>query len=183
MIPRLAAALALVLLGACAALGPKVHDAPPYDLLGRVLVSYEGRAFTSNLRWVHRPGEDEIWLLSPLGQTLAYITDGAEGASITGVDRQIYRASSVESLTQRALGWEMPVPRLRYWVLGEVYPGSEASWLERDASDRLLGFKQDGWSVRFDYDVADPRRQPRRVEIDTGAVRIRLVIDTWRDVQ
>lgn len=181
MIRRFFATGLLLALVACAPLATR-RDAPAYDFIGRVLVSYDARAFSSGLRWVHRPGSEEIWLLSPLGQTLAYITDGPGGAAITGPDQQVYRASSVEALTQRALGWELPVPRLQYWVRGMAYPHSTTAWEERDSSDRLLGLKQDGWDVKLEYDITDDtRRQPRRIELRSENLRIRLVIDTWRE--
>lgn len=181
MIRRLLATGLALALVACAPLAQR-RDAPSYDFLGRVLVSYDSRAFSSGLRWVHKPGSEEIWLLSPLGQALAYITDGPGGATLTGPDQQVYRASSVEALTLRALGWELPVPRLQYWVRGEAYPHSTATWQERDSANRLLGLKQDGWDVKLEYDgTDDTRRQPRRVELRSATARIRLIIDTWRD--
>ncbi|MDP3139065.1 MAG: lipoprotein insertase outer membrane protein LolB, partial [Burkholderiaceae bacterium] len=69
----LAATLAV---SACATMAPGPREisaaATPFDLSGRVLVNYDGRAFSSSVRWQHAQQRDEIWLLSPVGQTLAY---------------------------------------------------------------------------------------------------------------
>src|SRR5512146_1660501 len=97
-----ALALALVAAG-CATTGPGIRPVPgdantPFDLSGRVLVTYDGRAFSSGVRWRHVAEHDEIWLLSPVGQTIAYIVSDSEGATLTAADQKQYRAASVEDL-------------------------------------------------------------------------------------
>ena len=114
-------------LAACAVIAPvPERPARPFELIGRVAVSYDGRAFMSAVRWRHTRERDEFWLLSPAGQTLAYIVDDADGATFTGPDRKVHRASNVENLTRRALGWELPLAHLAWWVKGDPAPGSAA---------------------------------------------------------
>lgn len=178
---RYGSALAAVLtVAACAALGP-APTSPPFDILGRVLVSHEGRAFSSGLRWQHRPAQDEIMLLTPVGQALAHIVHGAEGATLTAADQRRYHATSVESLTRQALGWELPLARLTYWVRGEAAPGSAPTVLERDDSARVVRLEQDGWRIAFvNYARDEHGGRPRRLDLYRGTQRIRLVIDEWR---
>ncbi len=178
------AAAAGALLAACAALAPspEVPRAPVrFDLLGRVAVTYDGRAFSSNVRWLHAPERDEIWLLTPTGQTLAYIVDDAGGATLTGTDQKQYRARNVESLTRQALGWELPLTRLGYWVRGEAAPGAVPADAERDERSRLAALTQDGWRIAFaHYPPGEQGGLPRRLDLASGANEIRLVIDGWR---
>ncbi|MGH8702037.1 MAG: outer membrane lipoprotein LolB, partial [Burkholderiales bacterium] len=111
--PRSCAALAAAAaLAGCAALEPSPPPAPAFDLIGRVAVSYDGRAWSSGLRWQHTAERDELWPLTPAGQALAHIVGDADGATFTGSDRREYRAGDIGSLIRRALGWEMPVTRL-----------------------------------------------------------------------
>lgn len=172
---------------ACATLSPE--EAPPaapalepFDLSGRVLVSHDGRAFSSGLRWQHLQGGDELWLLTPVGQALAHIVTGADGATFTGADRKQYRGASVERLTREALGWELPLTRLQYWVRGEIVPGSTAEGIERDADQRLIRLAQDGWRITIvRYPPGEHDGLPRRLELARGSNEmIRLVIDGWR---
>jgi len=160
---------------------PSPAGAVPFDLNGRVRVTYDGRAFSSGVRWRHGTQRDEIWLLSPVGQTLAYIASDAEGAKLTAADQKEYYAGSVEDLTHRALGWTLPLGPLRYWVVGQVAGGSTPVAAERDDSHRLIGLTQDGWRISF---VNYPRQEhdglPRRLDMSSGTYRIRLVIDGWR---
>ena len=124
-----AALAAAAMLAGCAALEPSPPPSPPapaFELIGRVAVNYDGRAFSSGVRWQHTAERDELWLLTPAGQALAHIVGDAAGATFTGSDRTEYRARDVTSLVRRALGWEMPVTRLAWWVQGEAAPGAVA---------------------------------------------------------
>src|SRR5262245_13866887 len=93
----LAAALALA---GCAAMAPPPDASEAaFEIFGRVAVNFEGRAFSSNVRWQHEAEREEVWLLTPLGQTVAHIVSDATGATLTAADQQQYRASNVEALT------------------------------------------------------------------------------------
>ena len=174
-----------VAVSACATLAPESRVIPasssPFDLSGRVLVSYDGHAFTSGVRWLHAAGRDEISLLSPAGQTLAYIVGEADGATLTGPDQKQYRAASVESLTREALGWELPLASLQHWVQGRAAPVATPDAVERDADQRLTVLTQNGWRIAFvNYPPAEHGGLPRRLDLSSGAQEIRLVIDGWR---
>lgn len=174
-----------VAVAACATLAPDSRippvASPAFDLSGRVLASYDGRAFSSGVRWQHAPGRDEIWLLSPVGQTLAYIVSEPDGATLTAADQKQYRAASVERLTRQALGWELPLALLQHWVLGQPAPSSAPDAVGRDADERLAGLTQDGWRIAFvNYPRAEHGGLPRRLDLSSGAYEIRLVIDGWR---
>src|SRR5688572_17167515 len=99
-ISRALTAGVMALLAGCAAFtaGERVPAAESFDILGRVLASSGGRAFSANFRWHHMAGNDEIWLMSPAGQTLAHIATDASGATLTTADQKEYRSFSVESL-------------------------------------------------------------------------------------
>jgi outer membrane lipoprotein LolB len=182
---RALAALGLLgVLSACAML-PDDRQVPQrsanFDLLGRVLVVYGAKAFSSNMRWLHAPQRDELWLLTPTGQALAHIIDSATGATLTATDQTAYHAGSVESLTQRALGWELPLARLQYWVRGAPVPGIDVTVAERDDRGRLVKLSQGGWQVSYTHNTSPEQDgQPRRLELVNGTNRIRLVIDSWR---
>lgn len=183
---RTAALAAALTVAGCATLspdagGPGEPSPTPFDLSGRVLVSYDGRAFSSGLRWQHGPGRDEIWLLTPIGQTLAHIVNEPDGATLTGADQRQHRAVSVDSLTRQALGWELPLARLQYWVRGEIAPGSAPGTVERDANQRLIRLEQHGWRIVFaNYPLEEHEGLPRRLDLARDAHEIRLVIDAWR---
>ena len=161
--------------------GERVPRAAAFDLVGRVAVAYDGRAFSSGLRWQHLVQQDEIWLLTPTGQALAHILADASGATLTGADQKQYHAGDAESLTRRALGWELPLARLRWWVRGESVPGAPVAEEVRDQQGRLVRLQQDGWHITFVHAAAnDQGGLPQRLELTREGHRIRLVIDNWR---
>lgn len=178
----LAAVVSLLLMAACASVPPGGREgAVPFDIVGRVLVSGEGRAFSSNLRWRHGGDSDELWLMSPVGQTLAHIRADGGGATLTTADQQEYQAFSAEGLTRRALGWALPLDGLRHWVRALPAPGGEIATLNRDAKGRVERIEQGGWVIRYGYgDPPSSAVLPRRLDLERGSQRIRLVIDAWR---
>ena len=170
-------------LGACAVVGPPPPAASdtPFDLVGRVAVSFEGRSFSSSVRWQHGAGSEAVWLMTPLGQTIAHIASDAGGAILTAADQQQYRAASVESLTRQALGWALPLAHLTWWARGEPVPGIQPAGVERDERGRLTALEQDGWRVTFvNYPPGEYAGRPRRLDLKSAAQEIRFVIDTWR---
>jgi len=178
-----AALAAYATLAACAAFAPTgepIPRAPSFDLVGRVAVKYDGRAFSSGVRWQHQGEGDEISLLTPVGQTLAHIVADATGATLTGADRKQLQAADVETLTRRGLGWELPLTRLAWWVKGEIVPGGLTGEATRDQRGRLVQLVQDGWRITFVHPLADERGGlPQRLEISREGHQIRLVIDDW----
>jgi len=175
--------LALVL-GGCASVQPvpaNAGRAAPFDLLGRVLVRYEDKAFSANVRWMHAVDADEISLMTPTGQALAQMHEDATGATLTGADQKQYRAARVESLTRQALGWELPMARMQYWVRGAAVPNSPVDITERNADGKISKLAQDGWRISYEYyPAAENDGLPRRIEVVGATQTLRLVIDTWR---
>ena len=173
----------IAVLGACAALAPRDEGprAAPFDVLGRVLVSYDGKAFSSHVRWQHGAQFDEVWMMTPTGQTLAHLREDGMGATITSADQTVYRGASAEALTRQALGWEFPLARLQHWLRGIPAPHTAADIAERDGAGRITGMTQEGWRIRCEYTIApEYENLPRRVEVTGATQNIRLVIDSWR---
>lgn len=185
MIPRaIAAWLAALLLAGCATVVQAPRDAKLFDLLGRVFVAYSGGAVSANVRWEHSGERDEIWLMTPTGQTLAHILDSVQGATLTRADQQQYRAANVETLTQQGLGWTLPLGSLQYWVRGLPAPGSTPTAVERGAGDRIQTMTQNGWRVAFTYHgEGEQTGMVRRLDLKDGANEIRFVVDTWRSTE
>jgi outer membrane lipoprotein LolB len=177
----LALAMSAVL-SACGALAPRddAPQAPSFDLLGRMAVNYDGRALSSGVRWQHRDDSDEIWLLVPTGQALAHIRAGAMGATLTTADRTEYHASDVQSLMSRALGWELPIGHLKWWVRGEAVPGVLFADDQRDPHGRLVRLRQDGWLITFVPPAEESEALPQRLDLVREGRQVRLVIDGWR---
>lgn len=176
----LAAAAAALLFAGCATV-PDTR-APAFDVLGRMLASRDGQAFSAHFRWRRDGVDSEIWLMSPTGTTLAYIKADPAGATLTAADGQEYRAFSVEGLTRDVLGWPLPLAPLQFWIRAEPVPGSVPDAQARDPRGRLLQLEQAGWRIRYAYsEAAEGGPLPQRLDLEQGGQRLRMVIDDWRE--
>ncbi len=182
---RLAAALVALVLVGCAT-SPHVPQSlrsalvgqSAFALNGRIAVNHDGQRFSATMRWTHLSTEDEILLFAPLGQTVARIRRDAGGVVLDTSDKH-YRARDTEELTQRALGWHLPLGGLQYWVLALPAPGSEAG-IERDANGQVSTMRQDGWEIRYTrYAVQQPGSLPLRMNLQRDGMELQLLVDEW----
>lgn len=182
---RLASALFALALAACATppqapqpLRPAMAIQAAFALNGRIAINHDGERSSASLRWTHLATEDEILLFAPLGQTVARIRRDAGGVVLDTQDKH-YRARDAEELTQRALGWHLPLGGLQYWVLALPAPGSEAS-VERDANGQISAMHQDGWEIRYTRYVAQqPGSLPSRMNLRRNGMELQLLVDEW----
>jgi outer membrane lipoprotein LolB len=172
------------LLAGCALPGAAVRPVPTaaasesFAVEGRVSVRFGEDSLAGRIAWAHSAARDEISLASPLGNQLALIVREPAGVALTDASRNLYQAADVETLTERHLGWRLPLAGLSDWV--RARPGAGAV-TRRDAEGRPVHVAEAGWAIEFDYEGA--ARLPRRlVMVFTRGERpleIRLVIDHW----
>ncbi len=164
----------MLFLAGCSVTPPK-STAPDtvFDLSGRIAVKYGDHGFYGNLRWIHRRDSDEVWLLSPLGQTVAHISKDSQGAELTGGDGKSYSAPDVESLTEKILGWRLPLEGLDSWVVGKAASGPpfHASFEGRE----MKTLSQEGWDIRYERRFENGK--PRQLILERTGILIKFVID------
>ena len=151
-----------------------------FRLSGRIGVSHNGESFSGSLRWRHSAEDDEIFILSPLGQGVARISRNLAGASLETAEGRDYRAADVENLTEEVLGWRLPASGLQYWVAGRPAPEGPAE-AELDDNLQLRRLYQDGWRIDYlGYRLVQGVMLPAKLEMAMGErLRVRLVIDDW----
>lgn len=187
------ALLLILLAGACAtapgtpATQPAADLSPDrvrFELIGRIGIRNGDEGMSGMLRWLHSPGRDELWFSSPVGSGVARLSRDQDGVELTTANGAVRRADTAEVLTREALGWDLPLAGLEYWVLGRPAPGSGPTRIEHDAaSGRPTRMLQDGWDIEFRRYV-DTRwgALPGLVSLEYGGLQIRLAVDRW-DVQ
>ena len=172
---RFALVLAVAALeGACAVLpAPGPFPADGFELTGRVAVRYGEEGVSGRVFWRHASDSDDLLITSPLGQGVARVSrSGGEARLVTGEGRE-YRAADAESLTERVLGWRLPLSGLPDWVQGRASPGRPAEIL-RDGAGRMTDLCQDDWKIEFQEYEGD---RPSRLRLSRENLEIRLVID------
>jgi len=183
-VARAFALAVLLLLGACATLEfERAADARGFELSGRIAVRYGVEAAGGQLRWRHDREGDEMLISSPLGQGLARILRKGEVVTLTTADGREYRAANAEMLTERVLGYRVPLTGLPDWVRGRPAPGAgEVTHTIRDPQGRLLVLEQAGWRIEYlGYEEAGSL--PMRLRLTYPALELRLVIAEWRAAQ
>jgi outer membrane lipoprotein LolB len=177
------AVLFAVIAAACSSVPPGFDRTVRGNTIeGRIAVRYTdrstGRDEASSGRFVLSVAGSslELSLLDPLGQTVAIVRSGGEEASIVFRDGRKLTGETPEELTQKALGWTLPLHGLRSWLDGHAEADSAFTRLD---DGRL---RQDGWTLRFQReDGAAADALPKRIDLaypgPPAAIEIRLVVD------
>jgi len=183
-IARALALASLTALAGCATLEfERAGDARGFELSGRIAVRYGVEAVGGQLRWRHDREGDEMLISSPLGQGLARILREGETVTLTTADGREYHATDAESLTERVLGFRVPLSGLSDWIQGRPARGAAQALLAvRDVQGRLVLLEQSGWRIEY-LAYADERDLPTRLRLTYPALELRLVIAEWRAAQ
>ena len=159
---RAVALLFAAFLAACA----HVEIKPPagaleFDLAGRIAARSGSDAFSGNIGWRHARSGDEVLISTPTGQGVAQILRQGEAVLLKTAEGREYRASDSESLTERVLGFRLPLEGLADWVRGRPSPELEGR----------------GWKI--EYLEYDGERRPIRMRLTYPGVELRLAIAKW----
>ena len=173
------AAVAL-LLAACAA--PRFtlpEQGAEFELAGRIAVRYRDDAGSGNIAWRHGTQVDEMLLSTPFGQGIARLARAGAEITLTTQDGREFRAADAESLTEKVLGFRVPLLGLADWVRGRPAPkpAPEPTLERRDAAGRLEELEQSGWKIRY-QEYADAR--PARLTLNYPGLELRLAISEWK---
>ena len=162
MIRAVCALLALLAAG-CAQveLRPDLRNLE-FELSGRLAASTRAESFTGNLNWRHARSADELLISTPFGQGVARILRQDDTVMLETADRREYRAADAESLTERVLGFRLPLIGLADWVRGKPSPAPEAR----------------GWSI--EYQEYDAERRPILMRLTYPGIELRLAVSEWK---
>ena len=185
MIFRLSILLLSLLLGACSTmrgapvqLRPLQPELAAFAFNGRVATRHNGERTSAGVRWTHRGAEDEILLLAPFGQTAARIFSDASGVLLEASGKE-YFEQDAETLTERVLGWHLPLSGMRYWVLALPASGTTAV-IERAENGQVKVLRQDGWEIIYTrYATEMPGSLPLRLTLRRDGMEMQLLIDEW----
>ncbi len=170
---RLVWLVAVFALTACAELSPMPNEAalwlgPPLERFtadGRISLRQGDRSDHLQFDWQHAPGKDVVLFSSPLGQGLAELGRGSEGAWLRLPGKPEQRAADLPSLAQQIFGVALPLDTLTEWLGG--------------AQPQLEG-EVDGWRIAVTESAPyRERRLPRRIEIHRGEVELKILVNGW----
>ena len=156
----------VVLLAAFLAACAQVELKPPagaleFSLAGRIAARSGKDAFTGNIAWRHARDGDEMLITTPTGQGVAQIIRQGDAVVLKTSEPREYRAADSEELTERVLGFRLPIEGLAETVQGKPSPSLEGR----------------GWKV--EYQEYDAQRRPTRLRLTNAGAEVRLAIHQW----
>jgi outer membrane lipoprotein LolB len=174
---RAACALALALAAAgCATLGPASGEAYEFELSARIAVRYRDEASSGTVSWRHRRAGDEVLISGPLGQGVARLERDGETFTLTTATQE-WRSMDAESLTERVLGYRLPLAGLADWVRARPWALGPSALAEYDSDGRLAILEQAGWRIEYlEYSGA----LPARLRLAYPGIELRLAISEWK---
>ena len=96
---------------------------------------------------------------------------------IDGVQNVLLLYRCALALTERTLGFRLPVEGLAAWI--RAAPHTDAAYsIETDREGRVSLLRQAGWEIVYDY-PDPPARRPVRLRLTYPDLEIRMVIDRW----
>jgi outer membrane lipoprotein LolB len=161
---------------ACTSVELKAPSAVDFDLAGRIAARYSNEAFTGNINWRHAGGGDELIINTPLGQGVARIVREGEAVQLTTAEGKQYRAADAESLTERTLGFRLPLEGLADWVQGRASPDQPAR-VDKTPDGKLRTLEQRGWKVEY---LGYEGERPSLMRLAYQGVELRLAISQWK---
>jgi outer membrane lipoprotein LolB len=171
------AAVAFTLAG-CATSTANLSSAPvgayrdTIDLNGKIAVNYQSNGeqhpVNGKFSWSQRPGRVDVSVFDPFGQTIAQLSVTPDAATLTQANREPRTAKDIDTLTQQALGWSLPVAGLRDWLQGYAVDAQGKRFAASPANNNVV--TRDGWRLRFvDWQQGTATPMPRLIKADRSA--------------
>jgi outer membrane lipoprotein LolB len=150
-----------------------------FSLQGRLS---DGRGRSGELSWQQRAdGSFALQLRGPFGAGAVAIDGDARGVVVRSKDGE-HATDDPRGWMRDQLGWDLPLDDLRAWVVGLPADGI-VDTLVLDADGRLASLQQQDWTVRYErYQTVGALDLPQRLDAQSGAIRLRLMVDRWTAV-
>ena len=147
---------------------------------GRLSARRGGEVVALAFAWTHRATRDEFVVTTPIGLVVAELSSDAltRRVEVRTADGRRDEASDWATLTERVVGFPLPVSWLAWWAQG-IPHGNAPHSVERDSAGRAGVLRQDGCEIVFSY-TDDSAPRPSRLGLTCDDVQIRIVIDRWR---
>ncbi|MES1939604.1 outer membrane lipoprotein LolB [Salinisphaera sp. T5B8] len=153
-----------------------------WSLQGRVATG-QLLGWTGNLSWRQQGDAFDVRLSGPLGAGGFRAKGSLDDVVVIQTKDERFVTTEPDVLVERTLGWTFPLEPLRFWARGLPAPGGYDR-ISVNAQGRMISLEQQGWALSFP-DYVEPENTPavpRRIVLDNGETRIRLVVDRWFDI-
>ncbi|MBU0455842.1 MAG: lipoprotein insertase outer membrane protein LolB [Pseudomonadota bacterium] len=151
-----------------------------WQLQGAMAISTTQQSATAELNWRQLSAvRYQINLFGPIGIGSAEIKGNSQIVVLKTGRGERYQSKTPERLVYKALGWNLPVSSLFYWIRGLPVPNVPAQQ-RFDAYQHLSILNQQGWSIRYlRYTGVRKFDLPSLMQLQKSGVALKIVIKTW----
>ncbi|MCZ6871337.1 MAG: lipoprotein insertase outer membrane protein LolB [Gammaproteobacteria bacterium] len=151
-----------------------------WSLIGKFGVRQPDSGTSFGIVWDQDGSDYEIRVRGPMGQSAALLRGNEHRVTIERAGEPTLTGNDVQALLREALGWEVPVNTLRFWIRGLPDPALEvesASYLDTGWFAELVQLE---WHVKFSrYRAIEAFSLPGRVRASRDGVTLTLVVTRW----
>jgi len=187
LVSLIAVAACCVLLTACLSSRSKLAPLPwtqrlnnlqhviSWQMDGRAAVAVGAQGWQASLNWQQTDAVTDLHLAGPFGIGSVAIEKTSAGLTLNGAPP----SDMVVRDVHERLGFDLPMDRFRYWLLGVPDPNTTFD-LTRNAQDRALKLTQDGWTIDYDkYMQVGGDLMPAHIVLSREGVRVRVAVERW----
>ena len=173
-----ATAIVLTLLAACQTTPIKPstwqagsRDALNFNASGRLAVKQNDKGSYANFDWDSNGKMQQLSVNTPLGNTVGELCQDSSGVVATASNGETYQAATANELSERLMGFAIPVESLDLWAHG-YYADNQPHTV--DEQGRLL---QAGWKIERQV---GGEGHPRILVLDNQQLSIRLAFNDYQ---
>lgn len=153
-----------------------------FKVVAALGVKAPGENVSGTLNWQQRGEYYEASMTNFLGLSVFELQTHAGGATVQ-VNGETHQAMSAGALLDYLSGWSLPIEEMQLWLKG--LPGPSSENLRRDGMGRLISFtltdsRLQQWQVSYSDFFPDAKSLPRKMQLQSGETRLKLVIREWQ---
>lgn len=142
--------------------------------------SAESEPVAGRFAWQHTPSEDVLWVIGPLGNTLARVDMTPTGVRWQDARGKRGEATHLGALGQSLAGIALPDLPAQRWLRGQWPP---ASVQQRDPAARVVAASSSDWQFAYRYGSPAPTDWPLAIEAaGPDGLWLRLALTEWNGV-
>lgn len=154
----------------------QIHD---WRMEGRLALRAGSDGYNGSLSWEQLDDDLDFRFRGPFGVGGFRIHGDSDRLRIKTTRGDEFLLTDPEAEMAERFGWSLPVYSMRFWMLGVSDPAAGADETVDD-DGVLVELAQGGWLIRYDgYTEKYGTLLPRKIVMESGDVRIRVVADRW----
>lgn len=160
----------------------RLNQLHEFQLSATLGIRSPAESVSGSLHWQQQQDDYQARMTHFTGMSIFRLEKTADIVTLN-VRGEDYQASHVSQLMFALTGWSLPVGEMPLWLKGIA--GSNATEEKYNHLGRLIAFQlqdREGmrWQIYYQEFFSDALALPRRIEMKSGDIHVRLVIRNWQ---